>query len=858
MSHLGIYVDSASLVLKISERTSNKDCMKTSTTGPINSNRLSFIPYLKFDFSGVFQEIKSIGVHTVNVCGGISGVHVTPMAKCSCGIQDTLEESDHEKKEEKTAMEDHFIECGNHEQKSYLRGSLFQKDIGDEDGTCKERKCSYEFDWDGHLQGCTEEKMLARSSAVALDMLYHLDLPDDFDSEHLSVFSDLENSEMEEKSICRIVFGPSKVVFNSSSVHRLSSTMHYLAKYDYAPYAQDITEDDLELSTNKSQETLPSENVSNKIRIYQITAISPSVRISSADHLNLKEKDWESMKLRECEDAQVKIFSAKNGGPDLVINVDCIDAQFVVPMYPLKLVSQAKKDANLIKKCNSTLNLKLMHCSSRIVTNDDQGVTWFQPSNFEMKMSSLLLPNLSSWSNDVPRWHLNLQIESCKLRLSRPQSMVLRYIQSTWMVRDPSEVKSHPTVVQDAMTRKLPSLTILLSKWCGQVALSKTSLTVQSYCNEVGVMMSNVSNSLPILSTVSPTNSLNISKTFSMNVSPGRAQNRSLEEGKSHHWLKLDLQFPLSPEHSHDVLSMFALQIGEVDINFDPKVYEWLTYKAASSSDSLRKPGSKKPVQDRDLQDSKSLKVPSLMNKSRTRSKSPKSEHSKKKKGIVPMKSISALTDLKSSIVSKSRNQPNNGSFIKDFFGARLHYWYATMRAILIQVQIESCRIYIPKRSLAFANVKPMRKVRDAIANIGSKIPLIAINCPSMIFENVAHKPMILQFLNQVPIRMPESVWNPLRDNLPWTLKLKDFSLFTLGSDGGKIPVLEPITTSCTIGISGKDEGINVAIHADMSPLRVAINENQLGQIVHTAEKLMFVASQVSSMMQDQPSQKVS
>ena len=138
--------------------------------------------------SGFFEEIKTVGLHTVNVSGGLSGMNLTPMGKCTCGIQDTIEEDNEKRDESQTTVEDYLL-AGDHEQKSYLRGSLFQKDYGDEQGTCKERKCSYNLDWDSHLQTCTEETMLGRTAAVAVDLLYHLELPDDVDSEHLSIIS---------------------------------------------------------------------------------------------------------------------------------------------------------------------------------------------------------------------------------------------------------------------------------------------------------------------------------------------------------------------------------------------------------------------------------------------------------------------------------------------------------------------------------------------------------------------------------------------------------------------------------------------------------------------------------------------
>ena len=59
---------------------------------------------------------------------------------------------------------------------SFLRGSLFEKDFGDESGDAvpSERRRSYDIDWDRHIEDVTEEYLLERTPALAIDFLYHL------------------------------------------------------------------------------------------------------------------------------------------------------------------------------------------------------------------------------------------------------------------------------------------------------------------------------------------------------------------------------------------------------------------------------------------------------------------------------------------------------------------------------------------------------------------------------------------------------------------------------------------------------------------------------------------------------------
>jgi hypothetical protein len=59
---------------------------------------------------------------------------------------------------------------------SYLCGSLFEKNFGDESGDVApaERRRSYDIDWERHVDDVTEEVLLERTPAMALDFIYHL------------------------------------------------------------------------------------------------------------------------------------------------------------------------------------------------------------------------------------------------------------------------------------------------------------------------------------------------------------------------------------------------------------------------------------------------------------------------------------------------------------------------------------------------------------------------------------------------------------------------------------------------------------------------------------------------------------
>ena len=88
--HLGLYIDEASLVVKLTEKLP-----KGGVAGPaLHTSRLSFSPFLKIVVNGFFQDVKSIGVHTVNVQNGITAISIVPLGDCACGAKDTPEDSE--------------------------------------------------------------------------------------------------------------------------------------------------------------------------------------------------------------------------------------------------------------------------------------------------------------------------------------------------------------------------------------------------------------------------------------------------------------------------------------------------------------------------------------------------------------------------------------------------------------------------------------------------------------------------------------------------------------------------------------------------------------------------------------------
>ena len=336
--HLGIFVDAASLVLKATTGGQQEQSDKMFSPA---ASKLTFAPFARFDCAGVFNEVVARGAWSVNVRNGVSEVLFTPLGACVCGAVDAVQ-ADPAAAEDQQPSGTPYLRCGHSKTRRYLSGSLFEKDFGSETGdqVPKERQRSYVLDWDGHLDELTEEKMLERTPAFAMDLLYHLDLPEDMTSEQLSEFGlDLQYSDLTERSLCRFVFGPARINVCSGLTHRIQIINHFCSAYDYTPYS----EMDLQTSSPRgkrqreqqvpNQEELDHLLQETPLRVYQLTAINPSVFLYHADHPLFQPRKQSSKRKARVAPlmASPALFVHSrpiDSLPGVALKMECLDVQF--------------------------------------------------------------------------------------------------------------------------------------------------------------------------------------------------------------------------------------------------------------------------------------------------------------------------------------------------------------------------------------------------------------------------------------------------------------------------------------------------------------------------------------------------
>ncbi|TRY71636.1 hypothetical protein TCAL_05294 [Tigriopus californicus] len=807
--HMGVFIDHASLVFKLTEQQPEKS--------PFGSAKQIFTPFARLDCSGMFQEVIVKGVALVNVSLGVSESLFSPVGECLCGRIDTKSNNE---------PEIPFIKSGESGHRRHLRGSLFEKDFGNENGPApKERRRSYSIDWDSHLMELSEDKMLERTASLAMDYLYYMDIPEAMTSEELSeVGLDLEHSNMSERALCRVVIGPIKVGLCSGLLHRMEIIQHLASNYDYPPYVLPVRNNDPESFPMPRKDEVDQLIQGTPFRVYQIMAINPVIHLYVSDHPKLVRFKKNGLGIRTSNFEKL---------PCLTTKLDSLDAQLSTPMYPGRLIRvvvplSSQLSSTLVQSCYTNMIAKVTGLTS-LLCLEDQFTTVFQGSLFQCSWKKLLRPN--QWS-EVTRIlsDLQLDVSSLKFRLTHPQVKAIMGIINSQLDNHPKSMKlSDSSLMEDALTKRMSSLVFTTTGIHGQYCETKTVRYVHCVVENMGISLTEMGpdalKQIPILTRLSPSHPVMTNLQRSpMKMSPGRAQTKSMTGGKvafesdssGEPLLSFHAQVPLTDDLSA-CPSLILGHICQFDICLDPKLMDWLIYVPSVKFGLTPKGPSVKTRSD-----------PMASDVNLTRSFSGRTGTSDRKTGLS---------------TSHKRSKPLSGL---SALSRTICHWFPTLNSMLIQIRAEGHHIYLPQKSIAdFSN----KTVQESVHWATKSDPTFAILCialPSINLENVTHKPMIQQFLNSLPIIIPESVWNTKRDNLPWTLKLSEFSISTTGlNQSAEFDfILEPVSTSCTLGLSLKksspsEENVGFAIHTDMSPIQAHIRDHQLLFLVSLCDDIL-------------------
>ncbi|QQP35289.1 Uncharacterized protein FKW44_023462, partial [Caligus rogercresseyi] len=449
--HLGLYVDTASVDLKLMQISREKRFFGSA------SRKQSFAPYIRFGLHGIFGEVFVKGMNAVNLRSGVNVFEIRWRAPPIFMVA---------------------LAKGSH----YLRGSLFDEDRG--------MRKVYDVVWDAHMEEVTEEALLERSSAFAMDYLYFWEIPSDLNSEQLSeICADLEYSNLSERALLRAVLGPFVIQYSTGFRHRIDLIQDALKYYDYCPYYEFSDRNPFVTEATKSsmgedqEETELIQNGSIPVRVYQVTAIQPCfVFYTFMDS---------------------KRHSENIGGEALRLSMGYIDLTYTTPMYPFRCAKAVARldeprPGVLHSSAYASLNANFLDVSSQLVQGE-RSVTLLTPFKLKGGLKRLLFSSYWKWES-LPHWELSLELNSFKLRFTKPQILLLGHILSL-LGGDKGE---RARIAKDSFTKRLNSLVISISGTKAIAALTASVVSLQLTVDDVGVVLlvsqSAQSSSIPILS----------------------------------------------------------------------------------------------------------------------------------------------------------------------------------------------------------------------------------------------------------------------------------------------------------------------------------------------------------------------
>lgn len=406
----GLYVEDIHLSLKSQEFLSDPIIPSTK--------KAVFKPLLSIHAQEFFSVTIISGVRKFNVKCGAGFVEVTALEECVCGVNVTDVE---------------LLTAGdNNKTGSYLKDSFMDK-------TAVTMQEKYEGMWTNYYEKNSEETMLAKTPAMAMDILHTVELPDDAKSS--DVGSDLEFSNFSESYVIRVFGSGVAVKAGAEMLHRVERIVRYYKDCDFLPYVEE------EKPLMKSQLSPATADDYDAL----INEVPVKIVMMKLRNLNVMVKEWDHRGRR------------KIGKILLDVKIDDASMELKLPLYRNRLIYTACQlpENELFDKCFMEVRTSLKAVKVDMKFEGEKRIC--EVSNLSVRVRKLIYPHL--WAeSDVQENFLEINVDKFSLLLNPAQLLALKFIISSIIARGTEneverDVLSHledsSLVVMQLMTQKL-------------------------------------------------------------------------------------------------------------------------------------------------------------------------------------------------------------------------------------------------------------------------------------------------------------------------------------------------------------------------------------------------------------------
>ncbi|CRL05825.1 CLUMA_CG018852, isoform A [Clunio marinus] len=674
----GFYAEDINLTLKAQE----------FLTDPIipSTKKAIFKPLLGLHIQEFYNITIISGVRKFNVKCGVGFAEVSAMEECACGVFVT---------------ETQLITAGNKEKSgNYLKDSFMDK-------TAASMQEKYEDIWSNYYEKNNEEIMLSKTTALALDILHSVEIPDDARSS--DVGSDLEFSNLSESYVIR-VFGSGYVVHAGADlVHRIERIVQYYKDCDFLPYVEEekpLMKNQLSPATADDYDALINEV---PLKIVQLKLKNLMLVIKEWDH----EKPSKSMRKLTNQGSFVGIIQKKS--VTLEMKIDEATMELKLPLYRNRLIytaCQLPDDINneLFDKCFFMLSVALKNI--KIDMKYEQSKRIVEVLSVTGRMRRLIYPHL--WiDKDIQENLYEVGADGFSLMINPPQLIALQVIISS-MIKQTVERELERDVLRNLGKIELVVLQLSLQRIKMKAAETTSCLFVKFVISDLlGIAWK------------SGTKSLIINWPDNSEKSQLKPSNTKKKIKKHNELMIAQIQYPKVAVESK-LLPVLTMKLSEGSINLDPLLREFLSFQVVADE----------PKTERFARTISSSTKLAINNTSSNNNQLPSAQSSSD--GDLTICPVTVVVEKEAEVDRKHFND------LIDF-----------TRNLIVNVEVKPLTIFYTKTLLETS------KPSDSLQALLSKNDdhMMIVKMPTVIFHSVKNRSMSEMISRHFTAELPSSLW---------------------------------------------------------------------------------------------------
>ncbi|CAL7938023.1 unnamed protein product [Xylocopa violacea] len=791
--HLGIYVQDATLTFKTVENVKEQLFYK--------SRKLRYKSFLTLRLNGVVVDTLLQGLAMTSFQIGMGCIRIYPRGTCSCGHLEVVD----------GAQPPLYLVAGKLNS-DYLKDSLFDNDSVENKGKKRDYKQGIYY----YLLTVSEERLVERCPAFAMDYVHCVELPDDITPEKLTEFgSNFEYSNFHERRVMRYIISDLTIRLCSGIFHRIETIKQAAANYDYNPYLvtkPDPLVDELPPVTLEEYEAL-RENVS--MVETKLIIMKAALQLQLADHsitgLPRQRKLVESR--------TTPLTPALTDDPFVSIECDEALVTMLQPLYPFRLAACASKQTDLptemFNQCHKIITLQVNGTRSQLYLTKNCHTSIIMPYSVDCQIKKLLYPQY--W-RDVDSIHETYaaHIDSITVTGTKAKLMVVvSILTSIFNSNDTTNPLVCSSLFNDACQETNPVYLELLLENVNCKKL-RSLVTISNEVNISSIKMFALNESQQAFIFSGPESNTH-----------GDTENKSL--------LTAVIQFPQDVEkQTHPPL--VSLQMADIRASLDPLLFRWLEYRVTyynlgtlcttrpemqqhhegTSSDT----GAKKKT------------FPSLHESVHS------SSDKEKRKSVITTEKSKTLQNDESQKKHDSKSENERQNLQNLGILARLAEQYPWWCGLVLSGCVGHIVIYIPSITMSGIGAYGIEEAKDRALRNDNKLQMLIIKLPTLLVHssNISFE-LLSPYLQELPVELPKTMWTNKLQSFPWTLSLVDFHCYMLQQQTQK-NFIKKMSLNATVALTTKTvtsqtggntlTALGVCVHIDNSPIIVSISEEQV------------------------------